>query len=298
MITVDASPVATANGRQQTYSLRADQGYALLPGQLVSLDAIQINGADRSLGSVIQQDGEITFRKTQNLVDARLPALFREIINPLKGDVITWSGTYLTVAELYGDTAQYLDLITHEHATRPRFNALVASTAQNANDHRAYYNRLQTTFDVDTAVGAQLDAIGLWVGLSRRVKVPIVDVFFAWDDAANPTKTGWNYGIWVGRYESRLKVELLPDDVFRRMIRAKIKANQWDGSREGLYRIFEIGFGGQGLTLAIIDNQDMTFTLQINGTASAIDKALIISGYLPIRPAGVAITDFVFDNQD
>jgi hypothetical protein len=78
-------------------------------------------------------------------------------------------------------TDYYLSLLTSEHASQPQFSAVVQlltnAVAANANLGLS----LIDAFDLDKAVGAQLDAIGLWVGAFRGVPVPITGVYLTWD---------------------------------------------------------------------------------------------------------------------
>ena len=49
---------------------------------------------------------------------------------------------------------------------------------------------LVTAFDIDTAVGVQLDVVGEWVGRSRRVATPVTGIYFSWDTE----RVGWDRG--------------------------------------------------------------------------------------------------------
>ena len=56
---------------------------------------------------------------------------------------------------------------------------------------------LRTAFDLDTAIGRQLDAVGVRVGRTRHLHTPLEGVYFSW----NTEGVGWNEGIWKGRYD-------------------------------------------------------------------------------------------------
>ncbi len=191
---------------------------------------------------------------------------------------------------------RYTDLITRQHAHRPKFNALVESTTGAFDDLGDFYKQLCTAFDIDTAVGAQLDAVGAWIGIGRNIEAPQEDVFFTWGDYDAPTSTGWGYGVWLGQYQNRSSIKTLPDDVYRRVLKAKIKANMWDGSTEGLYEILEEGFSAEGAEFRVIDHEDMSISIVVNGTISALSRAILTAGYLPIKPAGVSIRGFTFNS--
>jgi hypothetical protein len=81
-------------------------------------------------------------------------------------------------------------------------------------------------FDLDQAAGDQLDIIGLWVGVGRRVKTPPIGVYFSLDIVS----VGFDQGVWQGPFDPSMGITLLDDDTYRLLIRAKIGANHWDGT--------------------------------------------------------------------
>jgi hypothetical protein len=142
-------------------------------------------------------------------------------------------------------------------------------------------------FDVDLAVGQQLDVIGQWVGVSRNVAVPIVGVYFSWDDTA---ADGWDFGVWQP-VPPTTTLNVLPDDVYRTLIYAKIAANQWDGTTEGAYAIWSAVF--PQFTILIQDLCNMSYNLAIiGGTIDSLTLALVTGGYIPLKPEGVLIANY------
>ena len=65
------------------------------------------------------------------------------------------------------DVSNYTALITSEHADKPKFMAMVEAVAQCFVDQQNLLLSVPTAFDLDDAVGVQLDAVGLWVGIGR-----------------------------------------------------------------------------------------------------------------------------------
>lgn len=80
----------------------------------------------------------------------------------------------------------YLSLLTSEHANQPQFRSVVQLLTNAVAANADVGLSLIDAFDLDQAQGAQLDAIGLWVGMLRNVQVPITGIYFAWD---NPPPT-------------------------------------------------------------------------------------------------------------
>jgi len=182
--------------------------------------------------------------------------------------------------------AEYIALIPTEHKQRPKFIATVGAIAGAFSKLQDVLTTFRSEFDVDTAVGAQLDIIGIWVGVSRRVAVPLVGVYFTWNDTV---QTGWNSGVWQGEFDPDSGLVSLPDDSYRILIKAKIAANAWDGSIPGAYAVWTTAFG-DGAAILIQDNQNMSMVVGIvNTEISAVTMALLTGGYIPIKPAGVRV---------
>lgn len=179
----------------------------------------------------------------------------------------------------------YLTLITSEHRGKPKFEATVLASVAPFAKLQAVMRGFPADFDIDTATGVQLDAIGVWVGRSRRIAVPLVGVFFAWDDTA---AVGWDAGVWKGQYDPDSGLVDLPDDSYRTLLKAKIAANRWDGTKPGAYAIWETVFTSS--LLVIQDNQDMSMVVGVAGQSlSAVDQALLTQGYIPLKPEGVRV---------
>lgn len=183
----------------------------------------------------------------------------------------------------------YLNLITSEYRLQPNYISMVSF----GSSIYVYIQQLLASmiplFDVDVAVGQQLDIIGQWVGISRNVSIPISNVYFTWNSTAS---LGWNFGIWQSSTDAST-VTVLPDDVYRTLIRAKIAANHWDGTTNGAYAIWDAIF--PTVKILIQDNQNMTYDLAFVGAPiDSLTIALVTGGYIPLRPEGVLVSSYVF----
>jgi hypothetical protein len=179
----------------------------------------------------------------------------------------------------------YLNLITSEHRGKEKFEATVVAGVSPFSKLQAVMLGLPADFDIDSAVGVQLDAVGAWIGRSRRIDTPLVGVYFAWDDLASD---GWESGIWKGPFDPDSGLVDLPDDSYRVLLKAKIAANSWDGTIPGAYAIWATVFTNS--QLVIQDNQDMSMVVGIAGQPlSIVDQALLTNGYIPLKPEGVRI---------
>ncbi len=187
-------------------------------------------------------------------------------------------------------SAEYLALITSAYAEKPRFMATVEASVAPFAAIQDVLKSLPAAFDIDTAMGVQLDTIGLWIGRSRRIDAALVGVYFAWDDTV---ATGWESGVWQGVYDPASGLVDLPDDSYRRLLRAKIATNSWDGTIPDAYAVWESVFDASSFIL-MQDNQDMSMVVGIAGALlSAVDKALLVGGYLNLKPEGVRVSYYV-----
>lgn len=186
------------------------------------------------------------------------------------------------------DLAYYLAKIAPEHATKPKFMATVTALLQPFVDIQTFFESMLRLFDLDTATGVQLDQIGLWIGIGRRVNVPITDLYFSFDIDG----LGFDQGIWFQDFDPTSDVVELDDDTYRSLLRAKVLLNKWDGSKAQLYDVLDAMFKDTpGITISITDNMDMTMMITLGGDQpSAALLAVFTTNVLPFAPLGVALT--------
>jgi hypothetical protein len=217
----------------------------------------------------------------------------------------------------------YVGRLTPFWRGKPKFTAEIIALVEPLVDLQALVGELPGDFDLDNAVGVQLDAVGIWVGRSRLIPVPIPNIWFAFDD---PIRC-FDAGVWRGPYDSESGITRLDDDTYRTFLRAKIAANNWDGTvsgaaaayalifpqpptsqidlvgtfdtgdfvlqglrDDGTYVVLTGSVGSFGSLLFITDNGDMTMTVGIAGVIpSLLFLALLEQGFLPLKPEGVRV---------
>nr|DAI70344.1 MAG TPA: Protein of unknown function (DUF2612) [Bacteriophage sp.] len=181
--------------------------------------------------------------------------------------------------------SKYTNLISNYHRDKPRFVDHIELSIRPLTDVSTTMKGLLTAFDLDNAVGAQLDIIGEWVGRNRRIAAPIEDYFFTLDSET----LGFDLGSWKGHYTPESGIIEVDDEEYRTMLRAKIGANNWDGTVEHLKYILDNIYPKNNVRLSFTDNQDMTMTIYVDGPViSSITKEIIRQGFLSIKPLGVA----------
>lgn len=194
------------------------------------------------------------------------------------------------------DIQHYLGLLPSQSQELPRFNAVITALVEAFVRQQALVEDLPVDYDLDTAIGAQLDVIGEWVGISRVFPVPITDVYFEWDSV--DVTLGWDAGLWKGEFDPSTGPRLMNDEDYRRIIRTKILINMWDGSYEQLLVIWNalLPEGRLGL---VIDGQDMTMSLGYEGSPiTGIQFAVLTIGLGLIKPSAVRIREVFSSTGD
>lgn len=192
------------------------------------------------------------------------------------------------------DLTEYTALITSEHSDKPRFMAVVSTLVQPLVDQMNLIESMPGKFDLDVAVGDQLDTIGVWVGVSRKIRTPLTGIYFSFDIAG----LGFDQGTWKGPFDPDTGLTVLDDDTYRLVIRAKIGANHWDGTLEQSAAILNSIFD-TGTHVFIEDHQDMSMTIGIAGKVPpATFLALLSGGYIPLKPEGVRVNYTIVTTVD
>ena len=183
----------------------------------------------------------------------------------------------------------YSSLLTSEHAYQPKLVAwLNALTTDSLGAIATTLLSIPGLFDVDVAIGDQLDKVGLWAGISRIQPAPNTLTFFSW----NVVGLGWNAANWRGPFEPVYTHVTLDDATYRAIIKAKIGGNYWVGTSEGAQAIGAEAAAGLGVTCYVLDNLDMTVTVYIVGTPSAYLLQMIKNGLIPPKAAGVRLASY------
>lgn len=192
------------------------------------------------------------------------------------------------------DSDAYLGLITAFHRGKPKFAAMVKALVEPVVAQQSFIAHLPIDFDLDQAIGVQLDQVGEWVGRTRFVQTPIAGAWFSFDDEPR----GFDRGVWQQPFDTPAGITRLDDETFRTLLRAKIAANNWGGTLPAAKAALEIIFPNGETSIVITDNQDMTITFGVAGMIpSALFIALLSDGYLPLKPEGVR-ADYLITTVD
>lgn len=191
------------------------------------------------------------------------------------------------------DVQSYLNLVAGQHADKPDFIATLSTVLQPLVDSQTILESMPELFDLDTAVGVQLDTVGIWIGRARSVDEQITGVYFSFDTVGQ----GFDQAIWFSEGEDPDSIFELPDEQYRTLLRATIGQNHWNGTIPQAYDLLNSFFNPLGISVVIQDNQDMTMKVAIRAAViDVVTAALFNDGFLDLRPAGVGITRLIVDN--
>lgn len=180
--------------------------------------------------------------------------------------------------------SDYTVLVPLQNSDQPNFLAVLAAFIQGFVDDINMLGTMSALYDLDSAVGEQLDVVGKWIGLSRNITVPIAGVFFSFDIV----NVGFDQGLWIGQSPSQGFVAL-DDDTYRQLLRIKIAANNWDGSLAGAQAVLaEVFPPSSGTYFFIQDDFDMSMIVGVAGTPPNLLVQSLIRTFT-LRPAAVNI---------
>lgn len=178
----------------------------------------------------------------------------------------------------------YLALIPAANRPQPNFVAFVSALLDGFVDVQNTAAGMPDDFDIDNAVGKQLDAIGVRVGLSRNLPIPISGVYFSLDTPG----LGLDQGVVRGPFDPTDALTALDDTTYRFALHIKIAANSWNGSLEDAQTMLS-AMANPGTYIFMQDNFDMTLSIGVSGIVpSVLFVALLQQMGEWIRPGGVA----------
>lgn len=189
----------------------------------------------------------------------------------------------------------YLNRVPEQHREKPKFRATLEASLSPFVQLGNLMESVPSLYDVDSAIGSQLDVVGEWVGITRVINSAIEGIYFSLDDTAD---VGFDSGVWRGPYDPISGIVSLDDDTYRTLIRLKILANMWDGTVEKAYSSWKSVFNGeQGIVIE--DHQDMSITIGITGLdMTPAQKGLFSKQISPFKPAGVRISTYFVPSEE
>lgn len=181
-------------------------------------------------------------------------------------------------------------------------NAVATITAITEEFELIYNNSniLDFAYDLDNAVGKQLDIIGRIVGINRKVPFAVPKNYFGFEGHSNAYPFGSKFNVVVA-YPFRSKFEIpysdgqLNDNDYRFFIKAKIIKNyatskNIDSNSLSIQNAVDYLFNGKAY---ITDNYDMSMTLYIDSSYDSSKLTYLENLDLLPRPQGVRYNTFI-----
>jgi hypothetical protein len=180
------------------------------------------------------------------------------MVFPLIPDTTAIINTYQEVYNYEDANNDYLQLVTSQYWNKPKFLSWLTANLDKLHDITLTTNNLDGSFDIDMAVGVQLDILGEILGVDRKLTFQ----------------------------PSSVSSSILDDDNFRFVLKCRIAQNHWNGTIIGLYTIWGQIFPTN--PISIKDNGDMTVDiLFVAQSFTDLQKELIQHDYVIPRCQGV-----------
>jgi len=190
---------------------------------------------------------------------------------------------------------RYLGEVAQQHRQKPKFIAWASQIFQRGVDIQKLAGDVCKGFDLNTASGAQLDAIGAKIGLGRVIKTPILLNYLTFDEGPN---FGYERSVWspFDPTDVPTKFSTLTDTYYRLALYLKTYINKWDGTKDSALQAYKEVFAKssiQGIgqiTVVLTDNFDMTASYVFNGVKDITVAQLLKTRYLLFLNMGVGYT--------
>ena len=255
---------------------RANQAdYALIPGKDTLIFTVrkalnsQMNAFQRT-----STDPVISILPTDTAVLPYGTYLYDLVLRHEEAGEV-WTDTILGPRNFVigGDDDEVLDgyrkLLTSEYKTRPRLTQWLLWLISEGLTYNSLLQVILDAFDIDTAIGAQLDTLGKIAGVGR------VLTFYP-SDGSGP---------------------IMNDDTYRLVIKARLIQNLWKGTLDELYDAWDVLFPDISLQLQDLQSHGpgdaMTYNVVISGEFTELMRELIVNGYIVPKPEGVRINNLL-----
>lgn len=192
-------------------------------------------------------------------------------------------------------TRYYEDLLIKQYWEKPNARAEIAAMVSPFTKAADVFQQIKDGFDLDQAVGAQLDIVGKIVGASRIVNAVVPKIHFGFN--GNPNARGFASVFDSNRvsapffsvFQPAYTALQLDDDTYRFYIRVRIASNSASAymvsdDRVSIQDVINTAFDGQAY---VIDKQDMSLALYVSVQFDSDRLRLVLNQNLLPKPQGV-----------
>lgn len=188
----------------------------------------------------------------------------------------------------------YSNLLVLQYRTKPKAAATIQILVKQAIAD-LFTLDLQTAFDLNTAVGAQLDVLGKYIGVPRNSNTGAAPNYYGYADYAgggsifglNDYSSGSPNGFVFDDYAgSSLPTTDFSDVQYRFVLFLQIALNNFDGTLAYIQQFLADFFPGQ---ITVVDNLNMSLTYHVGGDLVLPIPGTVLQNFLP-RPMGCGIS--------
>lgn len=177
-----------------------------------------------------------------------------------------------------------------QYADKPKAVAWYNITPTMAQPLFDTFDAVRMSYDIDTAVGAQLDVIGRIVVIDRGFESFVVfdpDTYFGGSGDA------CQFGGIDSQFESTGSVlsQEVSDAIFRVLIRAKIAKNNNDATLDGIASA--LSFITESSPIRVVDNENMAMSVSFGSELTDIERFVFNTFDVVPRPQGVRFLGYV-----
>ena len=163
----------------------------------------------------------------------------------------------------------YISYITPKHRNKTKYIAWLTASLRMVIDAQNLLSVLYTYFNIDAAIGTQLNTLGVILNTPRLLP-----------------------------FQPSNGVSAIMDDVtYRIVLKAQVAKTQFHGKIQELYTLFYNVLGNTGLYFCAQDNQDMTISVIVYGATTSIIQDLINNGMIIPKSGGVNLVTTITANK-
>lgn len=181
------------------------------------------------------------------------------------------------------------DRIYAQYRTKPKAVAWYAITRKLAAELGSAIDAVRVMYNIDTAVGEQLNIIGRIVVIDRTFTgtVALKPGLFADPDGAEFGDTGAVFATIYVDQDGQMS-----DDLYRLVIKSKIIKNNSDATIESI--LYGMNFLlPNAEVLRITDGEDMSFSVEFYGSITDLERWALLNVHLVPKPQGVMFNGFL-----
>ena len=174
----------------------------------------------------------------------------------------------------------------------PNLIGYIRALLQEGEDLEQVFQDILCSRSLDAAEGAQLDVIGEIVGRDRTFEETVANPFFGFDGVIGAGEFGTigNAGqgeIFRSASDIEFQTQILDDDSYRVLLKAKILKNKTKTSINDIIEIALIGINATGVT---ISEGDARFTVTYNSAITDTEKLILTRTDYMAKPAAVSVS--------